>query len=273
MSECVNKYYVHNNDIKSCEQFENNFLEGGKALYEVIRIIDGKPLFLYKHLSRLENSCKITNLKIWFSRDQIRDKICKLIESNNVSIGNIKIVFKFDDVNSFYAYFVKHHYPSDEDYKNGVSTILYHGERENPNAKVINIDFRAAVNKDIKEKNVYEAILVNKKGYITEGSKSNIFMIKGNNVITAPLIEVLPGITRGVIMELCSEIGYQVMEKNVDYKDVKDLDGLFISGTSPKVLPISKVDDIEFDSANNKVILEIMTKYNEVVQEDISNLV
>ncbi|MBI6872749.1 aminotransferase class IV [Clostridium aciditolerans] len=268
MSECVNKYYVHNNEIKSCEQFDDNLLIGGKSLYEVIRIIDGKPLFLNRHLNRLENSCNITDLQIWLSKDEIKNKICELIGSNNTSIGNVKIVFKFDNVNSFFAYFVKHHYPSDEDYKNGVNTILYHGERENPNAKIINMNFRAAVDKEIKEKNAYEAILVNRKGYITEGSKSNIFMIKGNSVITAPLVDVLPGITRAVIMELCSEIGLEVLEKNVHYIEVKDLDGLFISGTSPKVLPISRVDNIEFDSVNNKAILEIMKKYNEVVQED-----
>ncbi|WML35522.1 aminotransferase class IV [Clostridium sp. OS1-26] len=271
MSECVNEYYIYNNEIKACEQFDDNLLKGGKSLYEVIRIIDGKPLFLHKHLTRLENSSNITNLQIWFSKDEIKNKIFELIESNKIDIGNVKIVFKFDNVNSFFAYFVRHHYPRDEDYKNGVKTVLYHGERENPNAKIININFRAAVDKEVKEKNAYEAILVNKKGYITEGSKSNIFMIKGNNVITAPLVDVLPGITRAVIMELCTEIGFQVSEKNVHYSDVKDLEGMFISGTSPKVLPISRVDDIEFNSVNNKAILEIMKKYNEVVQEDIKS--
>lgn len=268
MSECINKYFILNNDKKLCEQFDDDLLKGGKSLYEVIRIIDGKPLFLERHLNRLESSSKLTRLDIWISKGEVKEKICELIKINDIRIGNVKIVFKFDETNVFLAYFVKHHYPKEEDYKIGVKTILYHGERENPNAKIINLSFRGAVDKEIKEKNVYEAILVNKKGYITEGSKSNIFMIKENKVLTAPLIDVLPGVTRGFIIEICDKIGLKVLEKNINYKDVKDLEGLFISGTSPKILPISKVDSIEFNSANNKVILEIMKKYNETAEED-----
>lgn len=271
MSECINKYFILNNDKKLFEQFDDDFLKGGKSLYEVIRIIDGKPLFLQKHLNRLESSSKLTNLDIWISKDEVKEKICELIKINEITIGNVKIVFKFDETNVFLAYLVKHHYPKEKDYEIGVKTILYHGERENPNAKIINLNFREAVDKEIKEKNAYEAILVNKKGHITEGSKSNIFMLKENKMITAPLIDVLPGVTRGVIIELCNKIGLQVSDKNVDYRDVKDLDGMFISGTSPKILPISKVDNIEFNSANNKAILEIMKKYNEATEEDIKS--
>lgn len=269
MSECINQYFIFNNEKRPCEKFDDNLLKAGKSLYEVIRIIDGKPLFLQRHLSRLQTSAKLTNLDIWLSKDEIKEKICELIKMNDVRIGNIKIVFKFEADNMFLAYFVKHHYPNEEEYKTGVATILYHGERETPNAKIINLSFRESVDKEIKEKGVYEAILVNKKGYITEGSKSNIFMIKDDKVLTAPLRDVLPGVTRGVILELCSKIGFEVLEKNVDYVSVKDLDGLFISGTSPKVLPINKVDNMKFNSANNNVILKIMEKYNEAVEENI----
>ena len=96
-------------------------------------------------------------------------------------------------------------------------------------------------------------------------------MIKDDKILTAPLIDVLPGVTRGVIMELCTKIGFQVLEKNIDYISIKELDGLFISGTSPKILPIGRVDDIEFNSANNKIILELMKKYDEIAEEDIKN--
>ncbi|MBV7272278.1 aminotransferase class IV family protein [Clostridiaceae bacterium UIB06] len=271
MSECVNKYFIFNNEERSCEQFDDNLLKGGKSLYEVIRIIDGKPLFLQRHLERLKNSAKLTDLNIWFSEDDLKNKIYELVRINDTKIGNIKIIFKFGETNIFLAYFVKHHYPNEDEYRNGVKTILYHGERENPNAKIINLSFREAVNKEIEEKNAYEAILVNKKGNITEGSKSNIFMIKNGKVLTAPLIDVLPGVTRGVVIELCSKIGLQVLEKNVDYMSIKDLDGLFISGTSTKILPIGRVDDIKFNSASNKVVLELMKKYDEISKEDIGN--
>ena len=83
---------------------------------------------------------------------------------------------------------------------------LYFGERENPNAKIINLSFREKVNKKIREKNAYEAILVDRKGYITEGSKSNIFMIKDNMLLTSPVKAVLPGVTRGEIIDIAEEV-------------------------------------------------------------------
>lgn len=269
MSECINKYFLHNNQIKKSDEFDDDLLSKGKSLYEVIRIIDGKPLFLEKHLKRLENSANITNVELWLTIDELKKKIIELIKVNDTKIGNVKFIFNFDKKNTFAAYFVKHHYPDDEEYKNGVKTILYHGERKNPNAKVINMDFRTAVDKAIKEKEAYEAILIDRNGHITEGSKSNIFMVKGKKVITSPLEDVLPGITRNIIMEICRNIGFEVVEEKVDYRIVKDLDGLFISGTSPKVLPISDVDDIKFQSSKNEVVLEIMKRYDEQVKKDI----
>lgn len=271
MSECVNQYFLYNNEVKNSKEFDDNLLKKGKSLYEVIRVIDGKPLFLQKHLERLENSAALSNVKLWITIDELREKIMELIKVNNTKVGNVKFIFNFNEKNIFAAYFVKHHYPSEEDYKKGVKTIFYHGERENPNAKVINMSFRAAVDKKLKEEGAYEAILVDRNGYITEGSKSNIFMVKGKQIITSPLEEVLPGITRSVIIEECHNMGYEVLEENIHYKSVKDLDALFISGTSPKVLPISQVEDINFNSAGNRVVLEIMRKYDNTVAEDMAS--
>jgi Branched-chain amino acid aminotransferase/4-amino-4-deoxychorismate lyase len=265
LSECLYKYFILNDQAKNCNEFDDGLLSDGKSLYEVIRIIDRKPLFLQRHLERLENSARLINVELWFTKDEIKEKLEQLIEENNITIGNIKFVFNVDN-NIFLAYFVKHHYPSKDDYKNGVKTIFYHGERKNPNAKIINMGFREAVDKEIRDKNAYEAILVDRNGFITEGSKSNIFMIRDRKVITSPLEDVLPGITRNVIIEVCRKMGLEVLEEKVHYEDVKDLDGLFISGTSPEVLPISKVENVEFNSSQNEFVLKIMDGYKEARQ-------
>lgn len=262
MSECLYKYFILNEQAKNCDQFDDRLLSSGKSLYEVIRIIDGKPLFLQRHLERLENSARLINVELWLTKDEIKEKLEQLIEKNDITIGNTKLVFNVNN-NMFLAYFVKHNYPFKDDYKNGVKTIFYHGERENPNAKVINMGFRESVDKEIREKSAYEAILVDRNGFITEGSKSNIFMIKDGKVITSPLEDVLPGITRNVIIEVCRKVGFEVLEESVHYNNVKDLDALFISGTSPEVLPISRVEDVDFNSSQNEFVLKIMDGYNE----------
>ncbi|EPY6470956.1 aminotransferase class IV [Clostridium sporogenes] len=271
--ECFNEFFIENEKIKERDSFEESFLKEGKSLYEVIRIIDRAPLFLKSHLERFYNSAKLEGLNLWLDEEEIKEKINRLIEINKVSIGNIKLVFNFNKRknNNFLCYFLKHNYPEDIEYKRGVKTILYHGERKNPNAKVINMDFRKIVGEKIKEEKAYEAILVDRNGYITEGSKSNIFMIKDGKVITAPIEKVLPGITRQNIIDVCKNLNLKVEEEKVHYKDIGKLEGLFISGTSPKVLPIKSVDEIEFKSSENKLILSIIEGYNKAIEEDIKS--
>ncbi|MFL0251809.1 aminotransferase class IV [Clostridium neuense] len=270
MEVIKNDYYMLNESIKSSHDFDGNFISKGKSLYEVIRIYKGVPLFFEKHISRMFNSANISNLKLPSNGEKLKAAILKLTEVNEVQFGNIKIVFNFyNDECNFYCYFIEHQYPSEKDYNDGVSTILFKGERKNPNAKIMDVDFRENVDSKIRDKKVFEAILVDRNGNITEGSKSNIFMVKEKCVYTSPVEDVLPGITRDVIIDIVLKCGYKLKEERINYKDIKYMDGLFISGTSPKVLPINKVDDILFNSQNNLIIKEIHNLYEEYIEDYI----
>ncbi|MBY7006034.1 aminotransferase class IV, partial [Clostridium botulinum] len=165
----------------------------GKVIYEVLRIIHGKPLFLENHLLRMENSFKLINIDQCLDNLKIRNDIENLVRENEKLEGNIKLTYNVNE-KVMRIFFINHSYPNEEMYKNGVKTILYFGERENPNAKIVNLNFREKVNIKIKENNAYEAILVDRNGYITEGSKSNIFMVKENVLLTSPIKTVLPGV-------------------------------------------------------------------------------
>ena len=284
MEKCINTYFLFKDEMKNCEEFQNYNCSVGKSLYEVIRINDGIPIFLMEHLLRLENSAKITNYKLSISKDEIIDGILKLIYKNNVKEGNIKLVINYSpneeslDNNSvfnesFLAYFTPHTYPSKHQYEEGVKTITYHGERSNPNAKVINNVFREKVNEQINNKNVYEAILVDDSGFITEGSRSNIFMVQGSTVVTSKVENVLPGITRQFIIKVCKKLNIKFEEKDIHESDLESLTGLFISGTSPNVLPIKSVDGFSFNSSKNAIINAIMKEFEAELNENKQNFV
>ncbi|MDF2504132.1 MAG: branched-chain amino acid aminotransferase/4-amino-4-deoxychorismate lyase [Clostridium sp.] len=264
------EFYIKDDEVKQKDSFDNKFITLGKSLYEVIRIEQGVPLFVEKNLKRLENSAKITNLILPMTSDKIKAKINKLIQVNKADIGNIKIVFNFFNGEcNFYAYFLKHNYPTEEQYSNGVDTIFYHGERVNPNAKVVNTEFRSLVERNMREAKAYEAILVDRNGNVTEGSRSNIFMIKDKTVYTSPLEDVLPGTTRDSIIAVALKCGYKVIEKRINYKDAIGMDGIFISGTLSKVLPIRKIDNTKLNSSHNNIIISIMKEYNEMIKRYI----
>lgn len=274
MSECFGNFCIQNAHILKAEQFDESLISEGTSLYEVIRIMNKVPLFLERHLKRLENSAKLVNLKLWMSLEEVKERLVELIKVNNAEDGNVKIVFNYrqkgeNTLHNFSAYFIKHSYPSDNQYKEGVDTILYFAERANPNAKIINTTLRKLTNEKIKENDAYEAILIDRNNNITEGSRSNIFMVRENSVITAPLTEVLGGITREIIIEICKNKKIELKEEKVNYNELKHMQALFITGTSPKVLPIRKIEDIYFNSADNKVVQKIMNAYNDIIDDYI----
>ncbi|NFG39899.1 aminotransferase class IV [Clostridium botulinum] len=265
--EGINKFFIENSNIKEINQLENIKVPG-KVIYEVLRIIHGKPLFLENHLLRMENSFKLINIDQCLDNFKIRNDIENLVRENEKLEGNIKLTYNVNE-KVMRIFFINHSYPNEEMYKNGVKTILYFGERENPNAKIVNLNFREKVNIKIKENNAYEAILVDRNGYITEGSKSNIFMVKENVLLTSPIKTVLPGVTRGEIIDIAIENGIKVEEVSYKYSDIEKLDGMFISGTSPKILPINQVDSIKMNS--NEIINKLIKYYNNKIIDYIKS--
>lgn len=258
--------YIENGKIIKITEFKE---EEGKTIYEVIRLIGGKPLFYVEHYDRMAFSFNLINMEIPFTKDELLENINKLVKNNKRSIGNIKVTYNVD-ANVLKVFFIKHKYPTKKMYTEGVKTILYFGERENPNAKIINNNFREKVDEKLAIQEAFEAILVDRNGIITEGSKSNIFMIKENRLYTSKIETVLPGITRTEIIKMAIEMNVLVIEKDIRYIDLNEFDALFISGTSPKILPIAKVEEESFD-CKNELLLKLMEKFNKRIEDYIQN--
>lgn len=271
MENCIQGYYqyfIKNDEAYTAEEFQDFYKVEGKCIYEVLRVINSKPLFLKEHLLRLEKSLKLASENSPVDLKTIKKYVNQLISLNRVHNGNIKIVI---NQGNLYIFSVVAYYPTEEMYKDGVKTILYFGERNNPNAKVVDNSFREKVTKDMDAKEAFEAILINNKGYVTEGSKSNIFMVKGDTVYTAPSEGVLIGITRDKIIRACEELNLKVEEKEINHDEIKGLDGLFISGTSPKVLPINEVEGVvKYEEIYSK-IYDIKEQYEKIIEEDLNN--
>ncbi|WP_255547784.1 aminotransferase class IV [Crassaminicella indica] len=262
-SEAFLDYYIYNGKVYDSKNMEGFEAIGSPVIYEVIRIIEGVPLFLEEHLERMRKSALLLGLHIQKEDKTVTDEINKLIVMNKCKNINVKLLCSRvnETKQDFLVYFIKSYYPEREVYERGIHTILYYSERENPNAKVLNISFRENINKKIKENNAFEALLVNEEGIITEGSRSNMFFVKGGEVFTAPAKDVLLGVTRNRIMKVCKALNIPVIEKAISVKDIICLDGAFMSGTSVNVLPISSIGKIQLDSVYNRVIDKIAKGY------------
>ncbi|MCF0147940.1 MAG: aminotransferase class IV [Clostridium sp.] len=265
--EAILSYYLEDGHLESVKNYTNDSSENGRIIYEVIRVINKVPLFYEDHLKRLESSFRLMEKTFSYNYDKVREYLTKLIEANGIENGNIKLTFDVK-TDTMKVFSIKHNYPSEDLYKTGVKTILFHGERTNPNAKVVDSNFRGKVTEKINKASAFEAILVNNSGYITEGSKSNIFMIKDDVLYTSPLEDVLPGVTRGRIIAVAKSLEIKVEEKNINYKDIENFDAMFISGTSPKILPISAVDNINL-RIDNKIMQLLIKEFNEEIEKYI----
>ncbi|HSH35583.1 aminotransferase class IV [Schnuerera sp.] len=261
--EAIKDYFLVNGKVESITNVEIFEKITKPPIYEVIRVIDKVPLFLEEHLNRMRESAKIVDYHIIRKDKEIEKDIKELINKNSIENLNVKLLCA--DIEGmgqvFLAYFIKSFYPPEEYYKKGIHTILFHYERKNPNAKVQMVSFREEVAKKLEENNAFEALLVNKNGYIPEGSRSNMFFVKGDKIYTAPKGDVLLGITRKYIFQVCEELNIKIIEENIHIEDLEKLDGAFMSGTSVNVLPISSVDDIKLNSINNKIIKEANNAY------------
>ena len=274
MKEISGKYYLGNAEIKKAESFCDDFLFQESYIYEVMRVIDSIPMFVEDHLQRLAQTFKIQNTPLSYSEKEIYNQIYNLIEINKLDIGNIKITYyqKKSDKGDFkfLIYFTPHEYPTDDDYKNGVCVKLHKGIRENPNAKVMVTEFRQEAN-DIKaSQNCYELLLVDDNNYITEGSRSNVFFIKGNKIYTPPTSDVLPGITRKHIIQGCIDLNFKIIEQKISVSEIAEFDAVFISGTSRKVLPVKQIDDYTY-SVDNHYMREIQQNFENQIADYIKN--
>ncbi|MEJ8555411.1 aminotransferase class IV [Tepidibacter sp. Z1-5] len=269
MIQIEGNYYILNGIIHNADE-KVKFSEGiNSSIYEVVRVINGKILFLEQHLERLFKSAKILGFKINTSKERIVKHINLLIDKNNCKNINIKLIFTELDKEEqkLIIFCIKSYYPDKQMYEKGISTILYHSEREKPNAKVGNNKLREKINNELKFKNAFEALLVNKEGLITEGSRSNMFFVKGEVIYTAPSQNVLLGVTRNIVVDICKKLNIKIKENCIYENDIYCLDGAFMTGTSVNVLPIKNIEKCNLNSNCNSIISKIIKEYDKCINE------
>jgi len=268
-TECIGDFFLYNLQAYPVNDFNPDFLTSGRSLYEVIRVIQRKPLFLEEHLDRLQRSAELSQLDILPPRDTIIQSMKTLCDLNPQSDGNMKLIFRsLNNENDYILFYDCHKYPQSEEYARGVSAGIHHAERPDPNVKLVNMDLRKASRKQMQEGGYYEVILVNRENEITEGSRSNIFFISGNEVFTPPLSDVLPGITRQKIIDVCKKLHIPVHEKTIPLSSISSFESAFITATSPKVLPLRSIENTEY-IVDNPLTKMISRDYDGMIEMDL----
>jgi len=271
MIECSREFFFINQKLHETSMFADIFHPPVNYIYEVFRVAHGIPLFIEDHIDRFFHTAELAAIKTEFSKTQLADYISQVISNNSLEDGNMKIAcfYNANGNTDLFIYYTPHAYPTEEEYSYGVNVDLFFAERNNPNAKVMNTEMRHSTDEAKHDQGVYELLLVDNEGFITEGSRSNVFFIKDGLLITPPADTVLEGITRKQILSLCRENGIDFQESKVHHSELSQYDTLFISGTSRRVLPVKRVNNLEF-SVKNALIKRLQQLFDKKVSDYIN---
>ena len=241
--------------------------------YEVVRLMDGKLLFLKDHLDRLRLSLAGSAI-VYPGKEAIVKDLSLLLKENSFKQGNIRISLQpsVEHGSDLLCYFIPYVYPDPSMYKEGVRLLTYPYIRSNPGIKKWDDRFRSSVGQYIRDHGVYEAVLLNNDGQITEGSRSNLFFIdQQDSLITVPERLILPGITRKYVFEIAHGHNIPIIERSVSLNTLDSLVSAFISGTSPKVLPVKMLDNYSFD-VSHPVLKLLMEQFEQLIQDNLSGI-
>jgi D-alanine transaminase len=116
------------------------------------------------------------------------------------------------------------------------------------------------------EKAAYEALLV-RNGFVTEGSHSNFFCVKNNTVITPPISnEILPGITRKVVLEMCRQLKIKTNERKVNELD--SCSELFLTSTTSEIKPITQIEERKLNGPG-KITSSLISEFRKLVRNEL----
>ena len=265
----------------------SNTLHYGMGVFEGVRAYEtdeGGAIFrLYDHTKRLFEAASKVNITIPYSINELCDAQKESMSKNNLLEGYIRpIVFLGSEsmglrsqdslsVNVAIACWEWPSYMDPDAKKNGISVIKSpYQQYDNPlysNNKIIGtyVNSIMAVN-DAIAKGAEEAILMDKNGYISEGSGENLFIVKNSRLVTPTTDFCLNGITRQSVISIANDLNYEVEEKNLTFDDLLNADEAFYSGTAVEITPITIVNESKIGIGSIGPITDILQKkYSDIV--------
>ena len=261
-------------------------LHYGTGVFEGVRAYsteNGPAIFKLKdHTKRLFDAASKIGINISFTEDELNKAQCDTLIKNNLKEGYLRpIVFLGNEglglrakdlsVNVAVAAWEWPSYMDPEAKKNGISVIKSsHTQYENPlhsGNKIIGTYFSNTMAlHEALDKGADEALMLDKNGYISEGSGENIFIIKDDVIYTPTTEHCLNGITRQSVMQIAEDLQLQIFEKDIDYEYLLNADEAFFTGTAVEITPISKIDNNFINTGKRGKITELLqNKFQQII--------
>jgi len=267
----------------------------GDSIYEVFRTYTGVPLFYEEHWMRLENSARLIHMHITQSREEITEQIRATVQAS--SAGNIEKdvyvryvitrgegpvdLYPNPDLKTRYVIIVNAvpEWPK-EFYSVGMKAAIPTVRRNptdalDPNIKGGNYLNNVIAITQARELGADESIILNRDGYVTEASNSNVvFVLDGELVTPGVAAGNLRGLTKTAAREACARHGLTLSDHDVHAKDLDRATECFVTSATREVMPIAslRLDDgrlVEFPAGGGETTRKVARYYREYLQEHV----
>ena len=251
----------------------NQTMHYGNGVFEGIRAYDtedGVRIFKAKeHYDRLQYSAKVMGIKLPYTSEELEQITYKLLERNGlkdayirplVYMGDNMTLLTNDDVHVVIMVWEWGKYLGD----NMLKVMLSSYQRPNPKAchveaKVVGHYTNSILaTNEAKQKGFDEALLTDMNGFVAEGPGANFFIEKNGELVTAPLGNILAGITRATVLELAEELDIKVEERLFTPEEIYEADAAFFCGTAAEVVGIKQFNDhlfsMDWEDTNSSLI-------------------
>lgn len=253
----IHRYVFHNDQVQPVEKTRwspgQSGLICGWGLFTTVRIARGEAFAYERHWRRLEKDSAITRLPLAYSGAKVRVHLQEVIRANKVQEGCARIYLvwntvggwksdeKMPEVDLVITTADLPHYP-----ETVRLAVREHGRHaSSPLAGVKTISWLDSVwaSAEAQRAGFDEVVLLNERGEVSECTAANIFVLKGDKVVTPPLSSgCLEGVTRGVLMEIASDAGTTVVEQPLRLEDLYSADEVFITSTNRNVIGVREID-------------------------------
>jgi branched-chain amino acid aminotransferase len=231
----------------------------GDGVFEGIRAYNGRVFKLDEHIDRLYRSAQAIALDIPFSKARMSRAVVQTCKANRITDGYIRLVITRGEGGlGLNPYLCRKPqiiiiadaielYPR-KLYETGLSiitvgTIRNHVEAVNPRIKSLNYLNNILAKIEAINAGVMECIMLNTQGLVAEASGDNVFVVRGNDLVTPPpWCGSLEGITRGVVMDIAAAHGMKVREDVLTRYDLYTADEVFLTGTAAEIISVVNID-------------------------------
>lgn len=231
----------------------------GDALFETLRVYSGKIFRLGQHLDRLKRGADLIFMKLPETRERIEDILYETFNRNQGADAVIRMTVTRgqglpgklwqDDCSPTLSVHVRpYQAPPEEWYQKGVPVSLIPDSAArlggvSEQIKSANYLSQILARKQADDQQSVEAVMMNERGEVCDGTISNIFLVE-NGQLSTPAVNgyVLAGVTRQVVLELAGETGVPTLERVVSPDEMVKADEVFLTNTGWEILPVTRID-------------------------------